>query len=109
MDFCHTKHIPSRVFEKIIGGANHGEIGALITTKWNFPEVITAAIEFHHTPHAAPECYRKLVEIVYLANSFCHYQDQRITFRHIDPTILSNFGITEEKQFQQLIKEIDML
>lgn len=109
LDFCHTKHIPSRVFEKIIGGANHGEIGALITTKWNFPEVITAAIEFHHTPHAAPECHRKLVEIVYLANSFCHYQDQRITFRHIDPTILSNFGITEEKQFQQLIKEIDML
>ncbi|MBO7174630.1 MAG: HDOD domain-containing protein [Spirochaetaceae bacterium] len=109
LDFCHTKHIPPRVYEKIIGGANHGEIGALITTKWNFPEVITAAIEFHHTPHAAPECHRKLVEIVYLANIFCHYQNQSIPFRHIDPTILSSFGITEEKQFQQLIKEIDML
>ena len=107
LDFCHTKHIPPRVYEKIIGGANHAEIGALITTKWNFPEVITAAIEFHHSPSSAPECHRPIVEIVYLANCLSHYQNQRMDFRLLDTNILSSFGITEEKHFQQLFKEID--
>lgn len=107
VNFCNTKHIPVRVYEKIIGGANHAEIGSLITQKWNFPEVITAAIEFHHTPTSAPESHRQIVEIVYLANSICRYQDQRITFRCMEPTVLSNFGITEEKQFQLLIKELN--
>lgn len=109
LDFCHTKEIPPRVYEKIVAGANHAEIGALITKKWNFPEVITSAIEFHHTPTAAPENYRKIVEIVYLANALCHYQDQTEDFSRLNPSVLSSFGICDEKQLQRLIKEIDAI
>lgn len=103
---CDTKGIPPRIFEKIVTGANHAEIGALITKKWNFPEVITAAIQFHHSPAAAPGKYRKIVDIVYLANAIFHYQNKDISFVQMDTSTLHNFGITNEAQIISLAREI---
>lgn len=103
---CAKKGIPSRVFEKIVAGANHAEIGALITQKWNFPEVITAAIKFHHSPAAAPPQYRKIVDIVYLANALFHYQEGSLSYAQLNSSTLDNLGIAREGQIQALLKEL---
>lgn len=107
-ELCNRKGVPPRIFEKIVAGANHAEIGALITKKWNFPEVIIAAIQFHHSPAAAPERYRRIVVIVYLANALLHYQDKTLDFVQMDSHTLGCFGMSREEQVVQLIKEISL-
>lgn len=107
-ELFQRKGIPPRIFEKIVAGANHAEIGALITKKWNFPEVIIAAIQFHHSPAAAPERYRRIVSIVYLANALLHYQNKTLAFVQMDPHTLGGFGISREEQVVQLTKEISL-
>ncbi|MBQ1970959.1 MAG: HDOD domain-containing protein, partial [Treponema sp.] len=52
---CKDKITSLDLFEKIISGVNHGEIGAKIAEKWNFPESIINVIRFHHSLGNAPE------------------------------------------------------
>lgn len=105
-DLCVKKGIPPRIFEKIVAGANHAEIGALVTQKWNFPEVITAAIKFHHSPASAPAQHRKIVDIVYLADALFHYQKGSLSFAQLDSSTLGNLGIAREGQVQALLEEL---
>lgn len=104
--FCNQKKIPSRIYEKIVAGINHAEIGAFVTKKWNFPDVITAAIEFHHTPSVAPEDHKQVVEIVYLANALYYYEKEHSRYNLIYTDILKKFGIETERQLQHLLKDI---
>ena len=39
--------------EKEVLGFTHAELGARVLQKWNFPEDIVDAIEFHHHPQGA--------------------------------------------------------
>ena len=36
--------------EEQVLGINHSELGAILCSKWNFPEVLEKAIRFHHHP-----------------------------------------------------------
>jgi putative nucleotidyltransferase with HDIG domain len=40
--------------ETEIVGATHAEVGTKVCTKWNLPEEIVEAVEFHHHPDEAP-------------------------------------------------------
>jgi putative nucleotidyltransferase with HDIG domain len=99
---CFAKGISSDIFEKLIAGVNHGEIGAKIAEKWNFPEVIVNVICYHHEPDLAPQEYRKLTSLVYIADLMVHYQDKEVDFYQIDPTILELFNIKTQKQFDAI-------
>jgi putative nucleotidyltransferase with HDIG domain len=102
--FCAEKDVPSVVFEDIIGGMNHAEIGALIAKKWNFPETLIAAIEYHHTP-AEAKTSRNLVDAVYLANLFVHIEDGDAVYEQIDAEILNSYGLENKKQVLTLINK----
>jgi len=52
----------------------HQGTGSLLSTKWNFPEVVRYAVRFHHTPSEAL-AHRKTVETVYLSNIIAHNPD----------------------------------
>ena len=104
---CTEKSIPFLFFEKIIAGANHGEIGALITTNWNFPTVITNAIRYHHNPNQAPEEFKKSVRLVYLANMITHYQNGTVSFRDFDTETLEVFNLNSEEQLAALAYELN--
>ncbi|MCI1210198.1 MAG: HDOD domain-containing protein [Treponema sp.] len=99
---CIAKGISSDIFEKLIAGVNHGEIGAKIAEKWNFPEVIVNVICYHHEPDLAPQEYRKLTSLVYIADLMVHYQDKEVDFYQIDPAILELFNIKTQKQFDTI-------
>lgn len=104
--YCAEKDISPVVLEKIMMGFNHGEIGALIAEKWNFPESIMQAIRYHHEPDCAPHEYRKLARIIYLADMFAHFQAGEIDFYQIDTDVLSYFHITGKGQFEQLSEKL---
>ena len=105
--FCSEKDIPAATFEDLSAGMNHAEIGALIAEKWNFPENLVNAIRLHHDPSVAAAEFKDMVETVYLANMLCEFAGGNLTFDQIDRKVLSNFGISSEKQVETLITRFD--
>lgn len=103
---CKDKITSLDLFEKIISGVNHGEIGAKIAEKWNFPESIINVIRFHHSPENAPEATKILAAIIYIANLMVHYHNSDIQYCQIDKNILAKFNITCENQFQQIADKL---
>ena len=108
-NICTQKGLPDIVFEKITAGANHGEIGALITKNWNFPDVITSTIQFHHSPFSAPKEHRKIVQLVYLANMLTHYEQENIKYEDIDSKVLQEFHLDKLDSFEKLSLELKIL
>jgi len=100
------KGVSNEMFEKLIAGVDHSEIGALIAEKWNFPEPIIAVIRYHHTPEEAPEALRSLSSVVYLSDMILHYQAGEISFDEIDCDVLSRLRLTREEQFKTLSDSI---
>jgi putative nucleotidyltransferase with HDIG domain len=104
--FCADKNLPPSTFENLSGGMNHAEIGALIAEKWNFPDRLVAAIRYHHDPEAAPEEYKDIIDAVYLANMFCEYEKNNITFDQFEQSPLDNFGLQNKKQIDSLLERL---
>ena len=96
------KGISADLFEKLIAGVDHAEIGALIAEKWNFPEQITLVIRYHHEPCDAPEEVRNLCCVVYISDMILHYQNGEVTFEDIDFDVLSRLRLTKESDFVKL-------
>jgi putative nucleotidyltransferase with HDIG domain len=95
------------VFEKLISGVNHGEIGAKVAEKWNFPEVIINVIRYHHEPENAPDSVRKLTALVHIADLMVHFQQHEIDFYQVDPEILVLFKISTEEQFKKVSDRLE--
>jgi HD-like signal output (HDOD) protein len=104
--FCKDKGIPADTFEDIAGGMNHAEIGARIAEKWNFPEGLVSSIRYHHEPALHTGDHRDVVDIVYLANAFCEYENKNLSWEQIDPSVLANFGFANEKQFAPVVEKM---
>ncbi len=102
MQICRTKGVSQDIFEKLISGVNHGEIGARIAERWNFPEVITCVIRHHHEPENSPKEARRLTSLVYLSDLMVHYQQGEVDFYQIDPEVLRMFKISTEEQFKKI-------
>lgn len=100
------KNISADIFEKLLAGVNHAEIGARVAENWNFPDVIVNSIRYHHAPDSAPEDVKKLVYVVYLADLMTHYQKDEITFYQIDVEVLKEFKLTNEGQFKKISDQL---
>lgn len=106
-DICVQKNVPVEVFEKVLAGANHGEIGAKIAQKWNFPDTIVDVIHYHHSPELAPIETRKLCYLVYLSDAMIHYAEKSIQFDQIQQDALAEFNIQSEEIFQKLSEKLE--
>lgn len=102
-----SKGYSADAYEKLTAGVNHGEIGALITDRWNFPETITNAIRSHHYPEDIHEDQRKLAAIVNLADMMAHYNNHSVDFYQFDPSILEMFNITSEVQIKNMTEKME--
>ncbi len=105
-NLCDEKGISISVFEKLVAGVNHGEVGALIAEKWNFPESIVAVIRYHHEPDLVNTEEKRLVNLVYLADMLVHYQAEEVEYNQIDHEALAMFGITEENQLLSISESL---
>jgi len=104
--FCNEKNLPVSAFEDISAGMNHAELGALIAEKWNFPDKLITAIRYHHDPESAPSECKDVVDTIYLANMFCEYENNNISFDQLEPGPLENFGFKNQKQVDALIERL---
>ena len=106
---CKDKGIPARMLEDFSVGLNHAEVGALIAKKWNFPEQLISAIRFHHEPTQAPAVARDIVYCVYLANTICDIERERIGFGQVQTAVLKDFGIDTEDQLTRIREKLSKL
>ena len=102
--FCADKGMPASTFEDLSAGMNHAEIGAMVAEKWNFPEQLVHAIQYHHDPLAAAPEERDLIYTVYLANMLCEYENGTVNLDQFDSQVLGNFGINSKKQIDALLE-----
>jgi putative nucleotidyltransferase with HDIG domain len=72
MDLARTRHVRYPVIESQVLPFSHGQIGAALAARWNYPPALCEAIAFHHTPRAA-EMNPKLTAAVCLANEIAHF------------------------------------
>jgi putative nucleotidyltransferase with HDIG domain len=97
----------SVLLEEFTIGASHADIGAQLLSKWDFPEELIAAVEFHHKPFLAPEPYRELVELVYLANMMINIMDHKASFYIIHQPILKYYKLDDEKVFHNYLDRLN--
>jgi putative nucleotidyltransferase with HDIG domain len=71
IDSLVTKGVPFVIAEKEVLKTDHAEIGALILSKWSFPDDLINAVRWHHYPEGL-ENSNLVPEIVYIANLLCH-------------------------------------
>jgi putative nucleotidyltransferase with HDIG domain len=71
LDTVEKNSIPFQQAEKEIMGYDHQEIGERVLTKWKFPEVLKAIVQFHHQPDRAPDEFKPYTSIVHIANTIC--------------------------------------
>ncbi|MDR2551850.1 MAG: HDOD domain-containing protein [Treponema sp.] len=106
--FCADKGLPASTFEDLSAGMNHAEIGGMVAEKWNFPEHLVHAIQYHHDPLSAAPEERDLIFSVYLANMICEYENGNVSFDQFEPMVLDNFGITSKKQISSLLERFSV-
>ncbi len=100
--FKAEHNIPDKVFDSLLSGINHPEIGAALAEKWNFPPSLVTAIRYHHSPETAPEEFRLLATTVCLSDLMIHFSDGEIEFYQIDPKFLKTFGIAGEPHLRKI-------
>jgi putative nucleotidyltransferase with HDIG domain len=96
------RNIPDKVYDALLSGINHPDIGSALAEKWNFPPSLIAAIRYHHAFESAPTEYRELSATVCLADLMIHYGEGAIDFYQIDRKLLEMFGISSESQIQKI-------
>lgn len=103
---CAAKGTPTGTLEKLVSGVNHGEVGAKIAERWNFPDSVTQVIRYHHTPFRAPAESQNLSCVVYMADFIAHYQAEEKTFESADIDVLSVFNINGTPELDALSKRL---
>jgi len=63
-----SKGIPFEVAEYMVIGTDHADIGARILKKWDFPQDLVNAVNWHHDPETC-ENHCTLSDIVHVANT----------------------------------------
>ncbi len=97
-----ARNLPDKVFDALMAGANHAEIGAELAEKWNFPTALVAAIRWHHNIEEAPKEYRDLALTVCLADMLVHFVEGTIEYYQITPELLYHFNIDSEPQLRKI-------
>ncbi|MBN2159799.1 MAG: HDOD domain-containing protein [Spirochaetes bacterium] len=92
----------STVIEEVSIGISHSSIGEKIARKWNLPEYLVDAIEWHHAPLSSRKEYRDVVYLTYLADKMCAIEDKKSDFFYIEEEVLERFNINNEESFTEI-------
>lgn len=101
-----SKDLPTKIIEDLFAGYNHAEIGARIAEKWNFPDTLIDCIRYHHDPLKLGKPNRGVVFSLYLANIFCGYIKEDVSFDQIDGQVLKYFNIGSENDLKIIVDEL---
>jgi len=92
----------STVLEEISMGISHSTIGKMIAEKWNFPNYISEAIAYHHSPLQASEENKDVVFLTYIANSLCMIEEKKFEYFYLEDEVLKRFNMVSEEKFIEM-------
>ncbi len=107
--FCRDKGIPSELFEDLSSGLNHAEIGGRIARKWNFPDALVHAIEYHHHPSDCPREHRDVVFTVYIANVLADPKHREFDFDQFDQEVMTEFNVQGHEQLDTIRTRLESM
>ena len=92
------------VAEQNLLGTNHAEVGAALLRKWNLPEHIVEAVEFHHE-HAGSE--ERLPAVIALADGMAHIATSGVSglTETTEKDLLERLQI-ERTKYEELLGEV---
>lgn len=96
------------ILEEAAIGVSHTTIGSLIAKKWNFPETIQKAIEYHHVPYMIKsEEDKNIVYSIYLADRMIEFNQGIQNFEKIYSSCLEFFDFEKMNfvKFSSLAKK----
>ena len=105
-DIVANRKITTTTMEEIAIGISHSTIGSLIAKKWNFPDYLVEAIQYHHSPYNCSEKYQDLVFTIYLANMMVGIEERKYSYFYLDENILERFDLLEEGKFSAVHEDI---
>lgn len=89
-------------FERQTFGYSHGEIGAMVLSRWSFPEMIVEAVQFHAEPEGGP---KPLTEIIRFANAVCMASEMQAGKKPLPGLpILGRYNIQETQLLEMAAK-----
>lgn len=71
LERSRNERIPCFEAERLSYGVDHASLGAKLLQRWNFPERILAAVQFHHDPTSGGN-HASLAAVVHIANIIAH-------------------------------------
>jgi len=89
-------------------GFDHQIAGSELFKSWNFPEEIYLPVQFHHSSEAAPQEYRRNIDILDVANllsSFYNDNYDVMKFKRVKQSLISKLGF-EDRAAEDLIEAI---
>ncbi|MCR5725052.1 MAG: HDOD domain-containing protein [Treponema sp.] len=99
---CKLRGFSIDVFERMVSGVTHGDLGSMIAEKWNYPKMMISVIRHHHEPDLAPSSARTVTYLVYLADFIVGYEKGDLEARLLDVEVAHRFSIQGEAQLRSL-------
>ncbi len=96
----------SSILEEISVGVSHAEIGGLIAAKWNFPEDLSSAIRYHHSPLNVENDNRQLAYVIYTANMLLGIETNKYSYYYLESDILKWLKISTLEEIQDFHEKI---
>lgn len=97
------RELPDEMRYNFFNGGCHGLVGSFMAEKLGLPEKISIITKYHHDPNHAPEEYRTILSILYIADMMDFYGEKEIQFYQIDKELLKRYGIGSERQFKHVL------
>lgn len=86
--------------EKAVLGFCHAEVGGLLLEKWNLPEILVEAVQYHHRPTEASDQNAVAADLVHAANFAIHntvYSAATVSVAApLDPHVWSRLGLATD-------------
>ncbi len=82
-------------------GFDHSKIGGALTSDWNFPEELSAAIAYHHEPDKVDDEFKEIVSVAYISDYIC----QRNEIGYCDAPYENQIDYENSLKFLKINKE----
>ncbi|MDZ4725542.1 MAG: HDOD domain-containing protein [Leptospira sp.] len=106
-NYSTSKEIASAIsLEESAFGITHSKLGALVGSKWNFPDIYIRAMEYHHRPLLAEDFYQEIIFPIYLADMMILINHKEARSSEIPEEILKFCKFSSKGEFDSFRTKI---
>lgn len=100
-NYSNSKELSSALsMEESAFGITHTKLGSMVSEKWQFPDLFTKAMEYHHRPLLVEDTYKNIVFPIYLSDMMIRINLQESKASEIPIEVLKHCKIFSHSEFQ---------